>query len=480
MTRGSDGISLGRVTTQLLLSRAVGYLLALGNSVILARVLGAERLGEYTYAMGIAALFGLLPHLGISTVVTRTIARDPDAGAGVVGAALRAQALLATGVLLGIPAFALILPEQPVPLGYVILAAAQLALGTLSWPYLAVLGGRARYDRLAMAELVTGLVATLTLLAVALLHGSVAAFLWAQVLAAGIAVIVARLAATSFVQTGGTEPMRIGALLRHAAPFGATTAVQSLYTRLDILLLGQLASTAALGLYNVAYKPTNLAVNFGSTVAGTLFPVMAQAREPGAPVAFQRALRGLSTAGPAMALTFSGLATPLLHTLYGSEFTAAALVLSPLAWSAAANWLYAPLAVALQARGQERWWMISLAGGLALNAAGNIWAIPRWGALGAAGATLGSEIALLALGTVLVGRKLGILPSLRPVLVSLGATACGAATLWTLGTLGALWATLAALAVYVGLLMLFRVVTAEDAAIVSSWVRQAICGWSHG
>jgi len=181
-----------------------------------------------------------------------------------------------------------------------------------------------------------------------------------------------------------------------------------------------------------------------------------------------------------MALTFSGLATPLLHTLYGSEFTAAALVLSLLAWSAAANWLYAPLAVALQARGQERWWMISLAGGLALNAAGNIWAIPRWGALGAAGATLGSEIALLALGTVLVGRKLGILPSLRPVLVSLGATAGGAATLWTLGTLGALVATLAALAVYVGLLMLFRVVTAEDAAIVSSWVRQAICGWSHG
>ena len=37
-----------------------------------------------------------------------------------------------------------------------------------------------------------------------------------------------------------------------------------------------------------------------------------------------------------------------------------------------------------------------------------------------------------------------------------------------------------ALAVYGGLLMLFRVVTAEDAAAVSSWVRQAICGWSHG
>ncbi|MGH7395581.1 MAG: oligosaccharide flippase family protein, partial [Candidatus Methylomirabilales bacterium] len=127
-----SGISLGRVTTLLLLGRAAGYVLALGNSVILARVLGVERLGVYAYAMGVAALFGLLPNLGISTILTRTIAQGPDAGAAVVRAAMRAQALLAGGVLIAIPAFAALLPGQPVPLGYVALAAAQLAVGTLS------------------------------------------------------------------------------------------------------------------------------------------------------------------------------------------------------------------------------------------------------------------------------------------------------------------------------------------------------------
>lgn len=95
-----SGISLGRVTTLLLLGRVAGYALALGNSVILARVLGVDRLGAYAYAMGVAALFGLLPNLGISTVLTRAIARDPDAGTGVVRAAMRAQALLAGGVLI--------------------------------------------------------------------------------------------------------------------------------------------------------------------------------------------------------------------------------------------------------------------------------------------------------------------------------------------------------------------------------------------
>jgi len=475
-----SGISLGRVTTLLLLGRVAGYALALGNSVILARVLGVDRLGAYAYAMGVAALFGLLPNLGISTVLTRAIARDPDTGAGVVRAALRAQALLAGGVLIAIPAFAAILPGQPVPLGYVTLAAAQLAVGALSWPYLAVLGGRARYDVVAAAELFAGAAGTASLLAAAVLRGSVAAFLWAHVLAAGLAVVVARRAALPFLPTGGAGSVGIRALLRQAAPFGATAAVQSLYTRLDVLLLGQMATTFALGLYNVAYKPTNLAVYFGATVAGALLPLMAQAPGTEVPVAFRRAMRGLGAAAPAMALAFSGLAGPLLRVLYGTEFAAAAPILILLAWSAAANWLYAPLGVALQARGRERWWLASLAGGLALNAGGNLWAIPRWGAFGAAAATLASEVALLSFGAVLVRRELGVLPSLRAVLVGLGATAAGGAVLWVLGAVGAVPATLAALLVYGGLLSLFRIVTAEDAALVIGWVRQAAPGWPRG
>src|SRR5437867_7000626 len=124
-----SGISLGRVTTQLLMSRAVGFALALGNSVILARILGAERLGEYAYAMGLAALFGLVPNMGISTIVTKAVAQDPGAGKGVFRTALRAQVLLAGLVFGVIPMFAVLLPEQPVPLMFVWRAARQSAPG---------------------------------------------------------------------------------------------------------------------------------------------------------------------------------------------------------------------------------------------------------------------------------------------------------------------------------------------------------------
>jgi O-antigen/teichoic acid export membrane protein len=475
-----SGISLGRVTTLLLMSRAVGFALALGNSVILARVLGAERLGEYAYAMGLAALFGLFPNMGISTVVTRSIARDPVEGSGVFRVAFRAQVLVAGLVFSVIPAFAALLPEQPVPLMYVGLAAAQLALGALSWPYLAVLGGQARYDTLARAELATGVVGTTALFGAAALYGSVKAFLVAHVIAAGIAVLIARQAAAPFLQAGGTQTMTLRTLFRQGAPFGAGAAVQSLYTRLDILLLGQMASTAALGLYSAAYKPINLAVYFGGTIAGTLFPLMVQAPKGSTPEAFARVMRGLGAVAPAMALTFSGLAGLLLQTLYGAEFAPAAPILVILAWSAAANWLYAPLSIALQARGWEHWWLAGLGGGLVLNFFLNLWGIPRWGAMGAAAATLVSEGALLGFAVVLILRELSPLPSFQPVLGGLAATAAGVFVLLVLKEVGPIPATLGALIGYCGLLAFFRIITVGDIAMVLGWIRQAVFGLSRG
>ncbi len=467
-------ISLGRGTALLLVCRAGGYALGLANSVILARSLGVERLGAYAYAMGVAGLFGLIPNLGINHVVTRAIARDPQGeGPEVFRAGRRAQALLAAGVCLLIPAFAALLPGQPVPLIFVWLAAVQMAVGTLSWPYLALLGGHTRYDRVAVVELASAAVGTGTLLLALALRGGVDSVLLAHCAAAAISVAITVQLTRPLLPAADGKGLGTGALLGQAAPFGAAGAVQSLYTRLDVLLLGQLASTRALGLYNVAYKPANMLVYFGSSLAGPVFPVMAQAPRHEAPPQFRRALWALGVAGPGVAIALTGLAGPLLTLLFGSAYALAAPILAVLAWSAAANWLYAPLGMALQAQGQERAWLASLAGALALNGAGNLWAIPRWGALGAAAATLASEVFLVLLGGALLWRRLGLRPAPRPGLASLTATAAGGAALWALWSWGPIAGTTAALLVYSGLLVGLRVVTAEDVAMVIGWFREA-------
>lgn len=466
-------ISLGRATLTLLLARGVGYVLALANSILLARFLGVEGLGAYAYAMGLAGLFSLLPNLGINFVIGRIIAREPEKEGGILQVGLRAQTLLAATVACAIPAFSLFLPVQPVPVGYVALAAAQMTLGTLAWPYLAVLGGRAQFGRMAVVELTSDLIGTTCLGGAILFEASVLAVLVAQVLAAGMAVLVTRAVTRPVKPSGADGSLSIIGLLRQAAPFGAVAAVQSLYTRIDILLLGQLSSPRALGLYNVAYKAPNLLVYVGSTVAGPLYPLMAKTNRTENPVAFQRAVRALGVAGPAVALTLSGLAAPILGLFYGTDYVAAAPILGLLAWSAAANWLYAPLAVALQARGCERPWLAGLIAALVLNAAANLSMIPSRGAVGAAAATLLSEVALVGLGMLFLARRLEIPLSLRPALIGLAAALVGYVVLRLIGDGNEFLGTAAALTVYFAPLFLFRVVTAEDGRLVAEWIRQA-------
>ena len=188
-------------------------------------------------------------------------------------------------------------------------------------------------------------------------------------------------------------------------------------------------------------------------------------------MAFQCAVRALGVMGPAVALALSGLAAPILRILYGAEYEAAAPVLALLAWSAAANWLYAPLAVALQARRCEGWWLASLIAALAVNAAGNFWMIPRWGAFGAAAATLVSELSLVAIGASLLAARLRIRPTWRATAGGLAATAAGGCRAPGWGG-GGPAGTAVALVVYVVPLLLLRVVTVEDGRLVLGWIRE--------
>ena len=93
--------------------------------------------------------------------------------------------------------------------------------------------------------------------------------------------------------------------------------------------------------------------------------------------------------------------------------------------------------------------------------------------LGAAAATCFSEITLLGLGTILAMWSLGIHPRWRHVVVDLGATAVGASVLVLSGGAAPVAATGAALAAYLGILILFRIVTAEDVTMVVGWIREA-------
>lgn len=467
-----SGVSLGRMTIQLLGARGIRFASSLVSSIIIARSLGVEGLGAYAYALGIAALFALIPNMGVSTVVTQSIAREPETSADTVRAAFLAQLLLAVGVVLLVLGFALLLPGQAVPFTYIVLAALQLGINSLSWPYLAILGGHSRFDRVASAELYAAVAPLPLLIVAALFYNTVMGFLLVQVAGSILALWIARRAARPWLPAAG-ERQSLLILFRKAIPFGAAGSLTSLYGRFDLILLGQMASIAAVGLYNAAFKPVTIALYVGMTLAGIIFPLMSRIEHGHVPHAFARLMRAVGVLAPAMALAVGGLSYWVLFVMFGGEYGGADFALSILIWSVAANWIYAPLGQTLQARGEVRWWLAALAGGVLLNFVVNWWAIPRWWADGAAVARLASELYLLAASALLVHFRLGIrLPVVATLKIVVSLT-LALVVMQALKASGSLVATAAALAVYFGLLLGLRMVFPSDVKTLFGWVRDA-------
>src|SRR5439155_5367878 len=69
--------TVGRQLTRLVAGNVLGRVLDLGLYLLLARALGVEAFGRYTFALSFTLLFNALADLGISTVFTREVARHP-------------------------------------------------------------------------------------------------------------------------------------------------------------------------------------------------------------------------------------------------------------------------------------------------------------------------------------------------------------------------------------------------------------------
>src|SRR5205085_2555306 len=106
--------------------------------------------------------------------------------------------------------------------------------------------------------------------------------------------------------------------------------------------------------------------------------------------------------------------------LFGREYRPAATALAILALSIGVVFLHWVVSSLLIAAGRTRLYAGMQGGSAALNVALNLYLIPRFGISGAAVATLGAELALLASGVVVL-RRGGIFPSLVPLLAPLGA-----------------------------------------------------------
>jgi len=485
------GSASARATRLLFVGQIIGKLLRFGTDVLIGRMLGPVGLGTIAASMSVVQIVSEVGLLGSHRAVVRHASHGPGAD--------RAQAvrwgLAIAGTVSGAFALACIVFRESLQATLLPAAPAWVVPAfALTIPMIAiasVLQYRARASRRFWVDTAIGNLARngfpFAITAVLLLLGY-------GLLGATIG-YVAGIAATLLLAVvlhrrepvGGASTLTVRRFAATALPLALASASILLMNELDKVMLAIFRTEAEVGIYNAAFRISRQTVlllpALNAAISPWVAPLLAEGRHDDLRRLYRQTTKWSLAAGWAAALVFVTFAPECL-SLFGPGYVTGASTLVLLALGQAVNSAAGNAGVVLQFSGHQQRELVIGLWGIGTNVVLNVALIPRFGATGAAWATVASLVLIAALRVVAVRGVLGCLPYDRETLRVLAGGLLGAAMAWSaraiIGAAGgadgiALTAAIAAMG-GTWLVLVRRVgVSADEAALLKlprSWVRK--------
>jgi O-antigen/teichoic acid export membrane protein len=465
---------VARNTAYLALADVAGKVMVFFFYVLAARHLGVERYGVLSFALAFTAMLGVLTDLGLGTIATREIARDPGQARSQVNDALTMRLVASVITIAVICVLVNLLGYPATTVRIVYICSVCVLTNALSSLFCSIFQGFERMELLALTRITQTLV--LVAGAFALSRGAAATgrygFLY---VVAGV--ISAALAGIGAARRLGRLKLSFAVghwwtLLRASVPVGLATVFTMFYYWIGTTMLSKMAGDAAVGSYSAAFRVANGLAFMGFAFSGAVYPLFSRlvARDS------ERLTRALELSVKYMVMlalpvaAFGAVfATPVVLLLYGREYIGAVVVLRLLVWWGTSASVNSLLSYHLISHGRSGAVTAQTGLSLAVSLGLNLLLIPILEAPGAAIAIAASE----AVGLVYLAAAHSRLPrhaqarsvfdSVLRVLAALAVAvlvAAGVATWnWVAGLLVGLTA-------YVVLLIVIRALGPEDSGVL--------------
>jgi len=388
-----------------LLADVTGKAVTLIITVAAARRLNADPFGVLAYAMATGWLIGVATDAGLSMHLARETARDPGRGHRLLIEVISLRAGLAffAATLLALASPYLVPAHWR--LQFVVVVLAQLAAAvveTIAHYY----RGLQRTDiesaihtayrllTLLLASIVLWRWRRLDYLGIAMLTPA----LIAAVVSLGIASRLSPGAGSREPGTGGREPgagplLTPSRLFRDVLPLGAGILLSAVYFRIDVYFIQQWHGFQPVGGYNAAFRLVEAMRLLPAAVLAVTFPLLVQATDM---QSLKRIGGRLTLAGAVLALISAAGGSVIIPLLYGETYAYAAPAFSILALALPLFFLNYALTHQVIGWDGQRAYLLIVVLALAGNIAANIALVPSRGIVGAAIATVLTEIVVTA------------------------------------------------------------------------------------
>ncbi len=394
-------------TAVLLTSRGVAGLLSLVGTVLIFHQLDVGTYGSFAFVFTLLGLLGLIADFETTRVVLVELGREGEdrlesiAGRFLVfrvGLGTLGYALAMLVVIVG--------PYTHTEIQGVAIGGISFFVGSALWSIISVCQAKL-WLRVVGGAIVVGAAVQLgVVLALwASGYGTLLRYIGAYVASDAVALVVLLIALRgTFRLRPQVDVASWRRWIVQAAPLAVGSALATLYFRVDALMLTLRLSgetgRVAIALYQIGYKFSDLLAFLAPALMGAVLPLLTRSW-PDDRARFHQVIRQammLVLIVAAFATTvFAVLAQPLIHTIFGSGGDAAAPSARWLVAGQALNFLTQLVYVTLVSVDRRRRYPFVTLVGLVVNVGLNWWLIPAHGVMGAAIATVVTEVVVLAL-----------------------------------------------------------------------------------
>lgn len=369
----------------------IGFLV----TVLLARYLGPENFGIYSYAVSMTALFAAAGHMGLSGLVVREIVTKPKERGLTIGTTFVLKLLgMALGYVL-LLIYALVF-ESAGSLEFAVLAIAGAVLlfkpfDVIDFWFQAFV--QARY--ITIARLSALLISSAAKVVFVLLGFGVAYLVAANMLQALLAAVgllllyklksALKLSHWSMSWYKAKELFGQGWIVYLGSIFAVV------YLKVDLVMLRWLSGPESVGVYAVAAQLSEAWYFVPTAIVASLFPKLIKLREENEKLFNQRLqqlLDVLFMLALVVAVVVALFAGTIIGLFFGLDYSASASVLAIHIWAALFIFMRAVFSKWILIENALVFSLLTQGAGALLNIALNFWLIPIHGVQGAAVATL--------------------------------------------------------------------------------------------
>jgi len=387
---------VARNSVILLVGQVLGQAITLVLGIAITRVLGATEYGRYVSAFAFATVFVSFTSVGLEGLLIREIARRPTEASKLFRDASLIRFVLSLSVYLLMIGATFILGFTTEQREVALLAGLVTEMTSLADFVRAVFRAFERMEFDTLSRLVERGAAAILIMAVLLRWHKAGAVAIALMLANLIALGTALFLADRFVRFEGNPSWNAGfALLRMAVPFGITSIVVGVITRLDSFFLSLYRPANEVGWYgaamNLVWPLSILPQAFSSSLFPRLSKLAVEDLELARAIASFSLKWTLLTAFPIAAI-LSGLAEVLVLALFGTSYASSVLPLRLLAIGLVLIYVNTIASNILGAFGRQDIVAAVVTGDLVLTVVLCLGLIPKFGIAGAALAIVSRDL----------------------------------------------------------------------------------------